>query len=137
MVRAGGFDERLGPGTDGASAEDLDVLYRLLRDGSRIRYDPRAVVYHQLQPAVWRREKRMLYGVGLGAVAGVTLRRGDPYGAVILGAWVAARIRLLIGATLRRDRERAPEQALDERLMLRGAGLGWPGRSPRDRGRRS
>jgi glycosyltransferase involved in cell wall biosynthesis/peptidoglycan/xylan/chitin deacetylase (PgdA/CDA1 family) len=143
IARAGGFDERLGPGTDGASAEDLDVLYRLLRDGSRIRYDPRAVVYHELQPAGRRRQKRMLYGLGLGAVAGLTLRRGDPYGAVILGAWVATRTRLLVGATLRRDAEGAAERALDERLMLRGAwkglryGLGGPGRMPRDRGQRS
>ena len=124
IERAGGFNERLGSGTDGASAEDLDVLYRLLRDGSRIRYDPRAIVYHELQPAAHRRQKRMLYGLGLGAVAGLTLRRGDPYGAVILGAWVATRTRLLVGATLRRDREGAAERALDERLMLRGA---WKG----------
>jgi GT2 family glycosyltransferase len=143
IERAGGFDERLGPGTDGASAEDLDVLYRLLRDGSRIRYDPRAIVYHELQSAGRRRQKRMLYGLGLGAVAGLTLRRGDPYGAVILGAWIATRIRLLAGATLRRDREGAAERALDERLMLRGAwrglryGLVRAGRMPRDRGRRS
>lgn len=143
IERAGGFDNRLGPGTDGASAEDLDILYRLLRGGSRIRYDPRAIIYHELQPAARRQEKRMLYGLGLGAVAGLTLRRGDPYGAVILAAWVTTRIRLLVGATLRRDREGAADRGLDERLMLRGAwrglryGLGGASRKPRDRGGRS
>jgi GT2 family glycosyltransferase len=126
LERVRGFDPRLGPGSPGEAAEDLDLVYRLLVAGARIRYEPRALVYHELQSTRRRRLTRAGYGHGLGAFAGVTLRRGDPYGAVILAAWVAERVRLLAGATLRPWRPRAADRALDERLLLRGVfrGLG-------------
>ncbi len=46
LERAGLFDCQLGPGTPGRAAEDVDLLYRLLRSGARIRFEPGAVVYH-------------------------------------------------------------------------------------------
>jgi GT2 family glycosyltransferase len=143
LERVNGFDPRLGPGSPGEAAEDLDLVYRLLVAGARIRYEPRAVVYHERQSTGRRRLTRTRYGHGLGAFAGVTLRRGDPYGAVILGVWVAERVRLLAGATLRPWRPRAADRALDERLLLRGVGRGlapWlfrGARSDRRRGRES
>ena len=124
LERVQGFDPRLGPGSPGEAAEDLDFVYRLLATGSRIRYEPRALVYHERQSTSRRRLSRTRYGHGLGAFAGVTLRRGDPYGAVLLTAWVAARSRLLAGAMLRPWRPRAADRALDERLLLRGFGAG-------------
>jgi len=42
----GGWDERLGTGSPGRAAEDADLLYRLLRDGGTVRYEPTAVVRH-------------------------------------------------------------------------------------------
>ena len=124
LERVDGFDPRLGPGSPGEAAEDLDIVYRLLAAGSRIRYEPRALVYHERQSTSRRRLSRMRYGHGLGAFAGATLRRGDPYGAAILAAWIAKRVRLLAGATLRPWRPRATDRALDERLLLRSVGAG-------------
>lgn len=124
LERVRGFDPRLGPGSPGEAAEDLDLIYRLLVARSRIRYEPRALVYHELQSTDRRRLTRTRYGHGLGAFAGVTLRRGDLFGAVILAAWIAARLRLLAGATLRSRRPHAADRALDERLLLRGVADG-------------
>jgi GT2 family glycosyltransferase/peptidoglycan/xylan/chitin deacetylase (PgdA/CDA1 family) len=124
LLRIDGFDLRLGPGTSGEAAEDVDLLYRLLAAGSHIRYEPGSLVLHERQPTDRRRRTRTRYGHGLGAFVALTLRRGDPYGAVILGAWVAQRLRLLLGATLRPDSPGAMERALDERLMLRGLAQG-------------
>ena len=45
--RAGGFDERLGPGASGTS-EDVDFARRLTRAGIAIGYAPRAIVYHRV-----------------------------------------------------------------------------------------
>ena len=45
--RAGGFDERLGPGASGTS-EDVDFARRLTRAGIAIGYMPRAIVYHRI-----------------------------------------------------------------------------------------
>lgn len=44
--RAGYFDERLGAGAAGCS-EDSEMWYRILAAGLRIKYNPRAVVYHE------------------------------------------------------------------------------------------
>lgn len=41
----GNFDERLGAGAAGCS-EDSEYWYRLLAAGKKLRYEPRAVVYH-------------------------------------------------------------------------------------------
>ena len=43
----GGFDVSLGPATPAFSAEDLDAFLRVVLDGERILYEPRAVVRHE------------------------------------------------------------------------------------------
>ena len=43
--RPGGFDERLGAGSGGLSAEDMDFLYRLLRGGAAVCYAPHLIDY--------------------------------------------------------------------------------------------
>ena len=45
--RVGGCDERLGPGTPGQGALDIDLFYRVLRAGGGALYDPGAVVHHE------------------------------------------------------------------------------------------
>lgn len=45
--RAGGLDERLGPGASGTS-EDVDFAHRLTRAGIAIGYAARAIVYHHV-----------------------------------------------------------------------------------------
>ena len=47
LERIGEFDERLGAGSPGQSAEDMDLFHRLLRGGASVLYHPGAVVYHE------------------------------------------------------------------------------------------
>jgi GT2 family glycosyltransferase len=63
----GGFDERLGPATFFAAAEDIDLFDRLIAAGFCGRYDPGAVVWH----TQWRTDGARLrveyrYGKGMG-----------------------------------------------------------------------
>lgn len=43
---AGLYDTDIGPGSRIGVAEDVDILYRLVRRGHRIAYDPRLLVFH-------------------------------------------------------------------------------------------
>jgi len=120
LERVGGYDERLGAGTPGRAGEDMDMLYRLLRAGARIRYEPDAVVRHERQPSARRRASRFGYGVGIGAFCGLCLRRRDSYALAILGRWLAMRARVLAGG-LRRGRGSA---VADELRVLAGTARG-------------
>ena len=50
LARVGLFDERLGPGAAGHE-EETEMSARLARAGLRIGYAPRALVYHDVDPA--------------------------------------------------------------------------------------
>lgn len=50
LRRVGPFDERLGPGAAGHE-EETEMSQRLRRAGFRIGYAPRAIVYHEVDPA--------------------------------------------------------------------------------------
>lgn len=68
LEKVGGFDERLGPGTNFPGAEDSDLGYRFLKNGFKITYVPEAVVYHM----AWRKRNEYLqirwgYGFSQGA----------------------------------------------------------------------
>lgn len=84
----GGCDERLGVGSPGKAAEDLDLFYRHLKAGARIRYEPDALVYHQRQSKAQRLASRWSYGYGIGAFCSIWLRRGDLYALRILSHWI-------------------------------------------------
>jgi GT2 family glycosyltransferase len=63
----GGFDERLGAGTEFPAADDNDLGFRLLEAGYRIIFTPEAVLYHR----AWRGNgeylhMRWCYGRGKG-----------------------------------------------------------------------
>jgi GT2 family glycosyltransferase len=49
--RVGLFNEKLGPGCSGIS-EDVEFAQRIIRDGGKIGYEPRAAVYHEVD---WHR----------------------------------------------------------------------------------
>ena len=100
--RIGGCDERLGPGAPGEGGMDMDLFYRLLRAGARIRYVPEALVYHERQTLAGRLARRPMYGHGMGACCVFRLREGDAYALGMLARWVLYRGRLLGGALLRR-----------------------------------
>lgn len=86
LSTAGGFDERLGPGTWFAAAEDQELLARLVRSGARIRYAPEVLAHHDQ----WRTRRDLLrldWGYGKGAGARVVMTgRADPRQARALAA---------------------------------------------------
>jgi len=66
--RVGGFDEEMGPGATLIAAEDLDLLYRVLKAGGKIVYEPAAIVYHdQWRSRAQARRRRADYGQGIAA----------------------------------------------------------------------
>ena len=87
--RLGGFDERLGAGTRGQSAEDMDFIYRMLSAGEKIVYEPAAVVYHERQDLRRRTASRWSYGYGMGAACGKVAAQGRPVCAAT-ARWLAA-----------------------------------------------
>lgn len=115
-----GNDERLGPGSPGEGAVDMDLFYRLLRVGARIRYDPACVVFHERATPEQRLERRGPYGHGMGAAIAIWLRERDLYALWILARWVAHRNRRLFGGLVRRDWRAVHEEA----LVLWGTGRG-------------
>lgn len=123
--RVGGYDERLGAGTNGQAGEDMDLHRRLLRAGARILYNPDSLIYHQRQPRERRRATRASYGRGMGACLGLWLRGGDPGALRVLAHWL-----LLRAGQAWSGLRRGEWSALGEELLvLRGtaAGLvyGW------------
>jgi glycosyltransferase involved in cell wall biosynthesis len=86
--KIGVFDERLGAGTVGRAAEDSDVIYRLLCAGALIRYEPTAIVFHELQSREKRLSSRWNYGYGIGAFCAIWLRRKDPFSVYMFSNWV-------------------------------------------------
>jgi O-antigen biosynthesis protein len=115
-----GNDERLGPGSPGRGGVDMDLFYRLLRVGARIRYEPECVVYHARATKQERLARRVPYGHGVGANIAIWLREGDLYALWVLSKWLALRLRRWTRGVLRRDWTLAYEEA----LVLRGTAHG-------------
>ena len=120
LERLGGFDPRLGAGSPGRAAEDADLIYRLLAAGARVRYEPRALVYHERQTAAQRLSSRRGYGHGIGAFCAMYLRRGDLYAGRMLGGYLRDQAASLARAAIRRDWFAARQRL----LALRGCAGG-------------
>jgi glycosyltransferase involved in cell wall biosynthesis len=68
LLQVGGFDERLGPGTWFAAAEDVDLFDRLVLAGCVGRYHPEVRVDHDMWRGRWERVRlHWRYGKGMGA----------------------------------------------------------------------
>ena len=67
LLSIGGFDEQLGPGTPARAAEDIDLLYRLSRQGALV-YEPDAIVCHPARSRRGRLSSRFVYGTGMGSM---------------------------------------------------------------------
>lgn len=132
FLRIGGCDERLGPGSPAKGAVDMDLFYRLLRAGARIRYEPDAIVRHERQDYAARLARRPMYGHGMGAMISLRLRDGDSGAVRLFTGWTALRLRLLARAALRRDGRAAREELVMLRSTIAGLGHGWgaPGEGP-------
>jgi GT2 family glycosyltransferase len=69
LRRLGGFDPVLGTGTRARGCEDLDICIRVLNAGSRLAYEPRAVVWHRHPDTHAHLRRRAFdYGAALGAM---------------------------------------------------------------------
>lgn len=67
--RLGGFDEDFGVGSRYGSAEETDLILRLVRAGGRAFYEPSITVSHPPEPTGRSAiRRRYLYGVGAGAL---------------------------------------------------------------------
>ena len=123
MRSVGTFDVRFGPGAPLRSAEDMDMVHRLLRSGKKIVYVPQAVVWHRS----WRnrsqgRHLSRAYGIGAGGYFTKYLLGGD-----LLSGWrflqrMAIRSLHLLQALMRGDRRVALDQAEYLVGLFEGAG---------------
>jgi GT2 family glycosyltransferase len=120
----GGWDERLGAGTPGHAAEDADLLYRILRAGGTVRYDPGVVVGHDWQTWARRLQTRTSYAHGIGALCALWLARGDAYALRMLAAYARPHCRALLTAARRRDRAAAAQHGRALGGLLPGLGYG-------------
>jgi len=107
----GGWDERLGVGSTGKAAEDADLLYRLLRSGRIVRYEPAAIVRHEWQSREHRLATRWTYGYGVGALCGIWLRRGDGFAPQMILGYTRLHARPLVAALARADAERTSQHS--------------------------
>jgi GT2 family glycosyltransferase len=122
--RVGGFDERLGTGSPGRSAEDLDLFYRLLRAGATIHYDPDAIVYHQQQALEGRLARAVPYAFGMSACCARWAREADPYVLWIVARWLVDRVDSVGRAIVRRQGWRLKEEWLTITGAASGIGYG-------------
>jgi GT2 family glycosyltransferase len=120
LDQVGRFDERLGTGSPGQAAEDTELLYRLLRSGATIRYEPGAVVFHERQTRAQRLRTRWTYGFGIAALCGIWLRQGDLYAGRLCAGWLAWQGSDLLRATARGDWFLARQRLLSLRGTARG-----------------
>jgi GT2 family glycosyltransferase len=118
--RIGGCDERLGPGTPGRGALDMDLFYRVLRAGGSALYEPAALVGHERATRAARLARRRPYGFGMGAAFAIYLRARDLYAIRLIFAWVALRLRLVAAGLSRRRFAVLREEA----LVLAGTAAG-------------
>jgi len=118
--RLGGYDPRLGAGSPSGASEDIDLIYRVLRAGARIRYAPAALVHHERADAGRRRATRSSYGRGIGAFIGTHLRAGDLRAAALLPRWLLQRAGLLARAAAHADREAMAEELIVMRATCGG-----------------
>jgi GT2 family glycosyltransferase len=121
----GGYDRRLGAGSAGYAGEDLDLYHRLLRAGSRIRYTPDAVVYHERIAEERRMATRWSYAFGIGALCGLLLGRRDRYGLTILLHWGRRIASRLLRAAFGLDLLHLRQAALSASGTARGLLYGW------------
>jgi GT2 family glycosyltransferase len=123
LGRAGGYDERFGPGARFESAEDMDMVHRLLRGGVRIVYAPDATIVHRS----WRsssqnRRLARAYGIGAGGYFAKHVLAGDWISAWRFAARLAIRSVHLLRAIGRGDRRGVAEQAIYVKALFEGAG---------------
>jgi GT2 family glycosyltransferase len=120
LIRIGGNDERLGPGSPGLGGVDMDLFYRLLRAGARIRYEPELLVQHARTTKEGRLSRRAPYGHGIGTGCLLWLRQGDFNALRVLARWFFMRLRRLASGPWHGQWLQAYEEVLVLKGTLRG-----------------
>ena len=119
LLAVGGFDVLFGPGSVARSAEDTEVILRLLRSGHALLWTPDVVVYHPTKTEAERLASRFPYAYGMGKIM---RRHRDP----VLTARYLKTIGEAAGRAARdRDRRRLREVASTARGF--GAGVAFQG----------
>jgi glycosyltransferase involved in cell wall biosynthesis len=116
----GNYDERLGAGSPGQAAEDMDFIYKLLRARATVRYNPDAIVYHARQSQSRYVATRYSYGYGIGAFCGKWLRQRDVYALWMLSQWFFWHTKKLLSATVRLQNSKAGHSVLTLKGTLSG-----------------
>lgn len=117
LVAAGGFDPAFGVGSAGQSAEDSEVISRLLRKGLTLVWTPDMRVYHPSKTREERRRSRYPYGYGMGKLV---RRYRDP---VLAGRYSAQIARALVTSAAKRDGRRQREAFMQLRGFSAGAAV--------------
>lgn len=137
VLEVGGFDESMHVG------EDVDLCWRLVDAGFRLRYEPIALVAHENRTRMWDwLSRRAFYGTSLAALS---IRHPDKSAALVIPRWslltwvlvaVGSRAALLgavgcatvyVGRVVRSVRAAGAEAGLGEAAMLALGGLGAGG----------
>lgn len=124
LEQAGGFDDRLGPGTRFPAAEDNDSGFRLLEMGCRISYVPEAFLYHR----AWRDRRDQFrhcwaYEMGQGAFYAKHMHLFDRFMLNRMSGQIRSQAVRMVRLCLR-DRRKAYMDALSIGALLFGA-VGW------------
>jgi GT2 family glycosyltransferase len=124
LEQAGGFDDRLGPGTRFPAAEDNDLGFRLLETGSRVAYVPEATLYHR----AWRDRRDQFrhcwaYEMGQGAFYAKHMSLFDRFMLNRLSGQIRSQAVRMVRACLW-NRRKAYMDALSIGALLFGA-VGW------------
>jgi len=123
LRRAGPFDERFGPGAPLESAEDMDMVHRLLRAGERIVYAPGAVIRHRSwRTATQNRRLSRAYGIGAGGCFVKHFLAGDWISGWRFATRLGVRTVHLSRAVFAGDRRGMAEQALYLVGLFQGGG---------------
>jgi hypothetical protein len=105
LLDAGGFDPTFGNGSEAQSADETELVLRLLRRGSTLVWTPDMRVYHPSKSSAERIASRRTYGYGMGRA----LRRQRR--ALTTARYLVQLGQVAAGAVVRRDRARAHEAA--------------------------
>jgi GT2 family glycosyltransferase len=118
--RVGGCDARLGPGSPGRGACDVDLFYRLMRAGARAAYEPDLLVLHERATREQRLARRVPYGFGMGAACAIWLREHDRCASRVLANWLLLRLQRIVDSL----RSRSVLGVWEEALVLAGTARG-------------
>lgn len=123
LRRVGPYDERFGPGAPLESAEDMDLIHRLLRGGGLLVYSEKAVVWHRSwRTAPENRHQSRAYGIGAGAYFTKHFLAGDWISGWRFVERLAIRTVHMLIAVCTLDRRRITEQAVYVAALFEGVG---------------